>query len=377
MVVDRSLLSQSSETTPLSPASSCGGIARECRTDAPRISVVISTYNRAAVLEDAVRSILTQDETTFELIIVDNNSTDGTRQVVERFADVDGRVRYVFEPEQGSSHGRNAGIRAARAPVIAFTDDDVRAEPDWLAVIVRVFREQPDVDVIGGRVMPVWPATPPAWLTRDHWTPLALIDYGEQPFEVDATQPVCLVSANLAVRRTVLDVVGGFAPAFQLVKGSVGSVEDHELLLRILRTGRKAVYEPRMVVHAAIQSNRLERSYHRRWHRGHGYYHALLRSERMEHTGVGTLFGVPAHLYRQALEDVVGWVRATATRQTLRAFDHEVRLWFFLGFFQTRRRQFLERPRDQRRAEWRQLFRGVRRRMRPAAPGSVVAPGKP
>jgi hypothetical protein len=229
--------------------------------------------------------------------------------------------------------------------LVAFTDDDVRAEPDWVAAIVRAFREHPEADVVGGRVLPMWPAPAPEWLTPHHWSPLALVDYGDVPLVVNADQPICLVSANLSFRRPVLDIVGGFAPDFQLVKHTIGSVEDHELLLRVLRTGRTVLYDPSVAVHAEIQPNRLDRSYHRRWHTGHGHFHALLRSERMERTEVGFLFGVPAHLYRQALRDVMGWVHAKATSDPERAFNHELGLRFFLGFFRTRVRDVVRRPR--------------------------------
>src|SRR5207244_6070860 len=145
--------------------------------------------------------------------------------------------------------------------------------------------------------------------------------------------------------------VGLFATEFQRVKDSIGSLEDHEFLLRVLRTGRKGVYDPRIVVNAEIQPNRMEREYHRRWHTGHGHFHALLRSEHIEQTRVGTLFGVPAHLYRQALGDLVGWARAKVIGEPGRAFHHEVRLRFFCGFFRTRRHEFLNTPGRERRAE--------------------------
>jgi glucosyl-dolichyl phosphate glucuronosyltransferase len=310
-----------------------------------RLSVVTSTYNRGALLEGAVRSILAQQDPRtppFELIVVDNNSSDNTKQIVERFAAADPRVRYVFEPQQGSSHGRNAGIRAARAPIIAFTDDDVRVEPDWLAAIARAFAEHPEADVAGGRVLPLWPAPPPAWLTRDHWMPLALVDYGEAPVAIDADRPVCLVTANCAFRRRLFETVGAFAPEFQLGDhGRLGSVEDHELQLRVLAAGGKIFYDPRIVVHAEIQQNRLDRAYHRRWHVGHGYFHALLRTKELENTTVGTFFGVPAHLYRQAVIDLIGWLNP---RNRERSFLHELRLCFFLGFFRTRRREFFQQP---------------------------------
>jgi len=339
----------------------------------PQLSVVVSTYNRGDLLAGAVRSILAQQDACtprFELILVDNNSTDDTRTVIERFAAVDSRVRYVFEPMQGSSHGRNAGIRTARAPLVAFTDDDVRAEPGWLAAVARAFDEHPDADVIGGRVLPLWPTTPPSWLTRDHWMPLALVDYGDAPLAIDANRPVCLVTANCSFRRRVFDAVGDFAPEFQLGNhGLLGSVEDHELQLRVLRAGRKIFYDPRIIVHAEIQRNRLERDYHRRWHTGHGHFHALMRAEDIEQTRIGTLFGVPAHLYRQALDDLIGWAGAKATRRHEPAFQRELRLRFFSGFFRTRRREFVQRPVHERVGELRRLLPDALRRRRPVTGG--------
>jgi glycosyltransferase involved in cell wall biosynthesis len=357
-----------------------GATTLRAQTEIPQLSVIMSTYNRGEVLHDAVRSVLAQRPAitpAFELIVVDNNSTDSTPEIVRRFASVDGRVRYLFEPRQGLSYARNAGIREARAQLIAFTDDDVRAEPDWVEAILRAFREHPEADMVGGRVLPVWPAPPPVWLTRDHWTPLALVDYGEAPAAVTADHPICLVGANLAFRRSVFDAVGVFAIDCQRVKDSIGSLEDHEFLLRLFRVGRHGVYDPRIMLHAAIEPNRLARAYHRRWHTGHGHFHALLRSEHMEQTSAGTLFGVPAHLYRQALGDLAGWVRARTTGQPARAFHHEVRLRFFGGFFRTRRREFLKKPPHERRQElWRLLRLPVHRRGPMKSTASAVGRGR-
>jgi glycosyltransferase involved in cell wall biosynthesis len=329
----------------------------------------MSTYNRGALLADAMRSVLAQQEAIpFELIVVDNNSTDRTRDIVERFRGADRRVRYLFEPRQGLSHARNAGIREAAAPLIAFTDDDVRAEGNWVAAILRAFEEHPDADMAGGRVLPLWPEAPPAWLTRDHWAPLAIVDYGDVPVEVTRGRSICLVGANVAFRRSVFDAVGLFATSLQRVGDGIGSLEDHEFQLRLLKIGRKGVYDPRIVLHADIQPNRLERAYHRRWHSGHGHFHALLRSEEMERSAAGMWLGVPAHLYRQAAADVVGWIRAQAIGQSANAFHHEVRLRFFGGFLRTRRRECLENSRRERRGKWLRLLRVlVPRRREPLA----------
>jgi glycosyltransferase involved in cell wall biosynthesis len=324
----------------------------------PRLSVIMSTYNRGSLLEDAVRSVLAQESgPPFELIVVDNNSTDATREIVGRIERGDGRVHYAFEPRQGLSHARNTGLGRARASLVAFTDDDVRVAPDWVDAIVRTFEEHPDADMVGGPVLPIWPSPPPAWLTRDHWAPLALVDHGDTPVAVNAGHQICLIGANVAFRRPVFDLLGGFGSQFQRVKDGIGSLEDHEFQLRILRRGGSGVYHPGIVVHAEIQPNRLTRAYHRRWHAGHGQFHALLRSEHMERTRAGTLFGVPLHLYRQAVGDAVAWVRSMLFRQASQAFHHEVRLRFFAGFFRMRCREFFERPREERLAELRRLFR--------------------
>jgi GT2 family glycosyltransferase len=300
----------------------------------------VCTFNRGELLTDALISVLSQSPSPqIELIVVDNNSTDSTREIVECLAESDGRVRYVFEPRQGLSYARNTGIAAARAPLIAFTDDDVRVRSDWTMQIVRAFREHRGVGMVGGRVLPVWPASPPAWLTRDHWAPLALADHGDEPIGVTPARPICLVGANMAYQRDVFDAIGGFATNLQRVGDGIGSLEDHEFLLRALAAGRTGMYDPRIVVHAEIQSNRLDRRYHRRWHFGHGHFHALLQSPEVERSARGTVFGVPAHLYRQAAADVAGWLRGVASRDPARTFHHELRLRFFAGFFLTRQRQ--------------------------------------
>ena len=344
---------------------------------APVISVVICTYNRADLLPAALEDVLAQNHPQtppFELLVVDNNSTDSTRAVVERAETRDGRVRYLRETKQGLSHARNAGIAVARAPLIAFTDDDVRVGPDWLATIMRTVRAYPGVSVVGGKVLPIWPAPPPPWLTPEHWGPLALVDYGEQPVRVDAGNPLCLVGANLAIVRSAFDRVGGFAADVQRVRDSVGSSEDHEFLLRLFGVGGFGIYDPAIVIHADVQPDRLERAYHRRWHTGHGHFHAVMRPEYLERSRTGRLFDVPAHMYRSAVRDAAGWAKARLRRDDADAFAREVRLRFFKGFFGTRRRQFHALPRDQRRLQWRDLARSLFGRRTGTAGESAVAP---
>jgi glycosyltransferase involved in cell wall biosynthesis len=318
------------------------------------VSIVISTYNRCELLAGALRALLSQTpaDIAYEILVVDNNSTDRTRPLVQGMATQNaGRIKYLFEAKQGLSYGRNAGIAAAEAPIIAFTDDDVRVAADWVWHIKAGFEENPDIDFLGGRVVPRWPAEPPPWLTKANWSPLALLDYGDHPFYVDSGKQLCLIGANFAFRRRAFEKVGLFKTDFQRIKDGIGSLEDHEILLRLWQVGSRGLYLPELVATAEIEPNRMEKQYHRRWHASHGRFYAALHSEEVERSKLGKFFGVPAHFYRQALNDLGGWIGARVRRQPAEAFTREVGLLYFSGFARRRWREFFgfegERPEDQ------------------------------
>jgi len=313
------------------------------------VSIVISTYNRCEMLPPALESVLAQvsDGVNYELIVVDNNSTDKTREVVESFIARGAKnLRYVFEGRQGLSHARNAGIAAARAPIIAFTDDDVRVAPDWAARIKRAFAEHPEVDFVGGKVLPRWEAEPPSWLTPDHWSPLALTNYGEEPVYSNARNPLCLFGANFSFRREVFDEIGHFASDLQRVKDGIGSTEDHELQLRLWQAGKQGLYLPELVTIADVQANRLNKSYHRRWNAGHGRFRALRRfDEIMGPEGLRTeepedtlkLFGVSGFIYRELMIESVRWLKDGVRRRESAALQHENRVRHLLAYINKRR----------------------------------------
>jgi glycosyltransferase involved in cell wall biosynthesis len=305
------------------------------------ISVVISTYNRADRLPDALERLLSQRGVNYEVVAVDNNSTDGTRTVIESYAARSGgRLRYVFEGKQGVSYGRNAGVAATHAPLIAFTDDDMRMAEDWLAKIKQTFDAHPELDCVGGKVLPLWLAPCPAWLTPRHWSPIALLDYGTEPVLLDTMRRQTLVTANFAVRRAAFDRVGGFSPLTQRTTNDVCSTEDNELQLRLWRTGVRGMYFPDIIGWAQAPPRRLTKDYHRRWHRRHGRCMALMRDEQFEASEAGRLFDIPAHLFRQTAGDIGKWAGAWLRKDEPEAFWRETRLWFFLGFIGQRYRDY-------------------------------------
>jgi glycosyltransferase involved in cell wall biosynthesis len=279
--------------------------SRKPRAGSYDVSVIISTYERCELLAEALESVLTQDDSPpYEVIVVDNNSTDRTVDLVTAVASIAGK--------------------------------------DWIAIIRKKFDENSDIDCIGGPVFPLWESEPPSWLTRRHWAPLALQDYGEREFPVDQNNRLCLLSANLAFRRAALDRIGLFAPELQRVKGGIGSMEDLELLHRFWRMSLKALYVPELRAVTTVPAERMTRSYHRRWHSGHGRFYAMLRADEIERSRAGTLLGVPAHLYRQAIANAYRWVRDMLLFKPSRAFESETRVRFFAGFFSRRLSEFMK-----------------------------------
>src|SRR5205823_4154947 len=108
---------------------------------------------------------------------------------------------------------RNRGMAAARAPLLAFLDDDVRPAADWILTAWRSITSHPDVDCLGGRIEPHWPAHPPAWLTHQLFGPVALqIGRGNGALFDRDHASACLVSANFICRASVLREVSGFSP---------------------------------------------------------------------------------------------------------------------------------------------------------------------
>jgi hypothetical protein len=211
-------------------------------------------------------------------------------------------------------------------------------------------------------VLPRWTFARPAWLTDDHWAPLAIVDYGDRSFYVNAEQRLCLLTANMAMRKDALVEIGCFQPLLQRVQDSVGSMEDHELLIRLWKANRRGLYVPQLVVTSDIVADRLLKRYHRRWHRGHGRFHAMARLAETERSDSGRLFDVAAHMYRQAALDAVGWLANLARGRRDRAFTHETALLFFAGFFEQRYSEFRRRAESGRMREVVRFARSIIRR---------------
>ena len=226
-----------------------------------RLTVAICAWNRSRLLEQTLSQIATlriPQDTTWELLVVDNNSTDETSKVVEAFSKASGlNVRRIFEARQGKCFALNRGIAEARGDVIAFTDDDVLPQPDWLTVIHKEFSGDPALGVISGRVELFNPADLPITI---------VLCTKRAEFRSAGDTFVLMAGCNFAVRRAAFERSGLFDP--DLGPGSrLQAAEDSDFFYRAWRAGVKLVSEPSVLVYhnhgrrTAEAGLRIRRSY--------------------------------------------------------------------------------------------------------------------
>lgn len=305
-----------------------------------KFSIVIATYNRAEELPRTLKSLSElKVAESWELVIVDNNSPDNTRDVViEAARTFPVELHYLLEKEQGRSAALNAGINAARGEIIAITDDDVRVDPDWLtngaAALSRL-----GCDYVGGKALPIWGGVRPDWLPNrggKHWGVIALLDYGPEPLEFGEKVPL---GVNMIFRRDAFARAGMWDNNIGRKAGTLLGQEVREWSQRARQQKLRGFYSPDLVVHHVIPADRLTKKYFRNWFYWHGISRAILyetkgldmeQPERttLDFSKVPHIAGVPRYLFRTCLRTFFSMCTA---KDSLSRFDHELWLWFFAG----------------------------------------------
>ena len=231
------------------------------------ISAVICTRNRGQRLSLALESLVKQtgiDPSRAEVIVVDNNSTDDTRQVAESFRS---RMPFAYtvvsQPAVGLSNARNRGLEAAGGDVVAFLDDDAVASERWLAAHLAAYSFTDSVGAVIGRIIPEWEAARPDWLDPALEPYLTILDYGDEPFVV-VKPGLAPVGANMSFWRRAASGAGQFDPAFGF-GGTLGIPhEETEFAFRLARQGWQIVYWPAASVRHSVSAERLTWKWFRR-----------------------------------------------------------------------------------------------------------------
>ncbi len=274
------------------------------------ISVILPTLNRADSLREALERLKAQEtggRFTYEMIVVDNGSTDHTRRVVEALQPAfPVPLRYVYEAQRGRPCAVNAGMAMAGGGLFVFTDDDILTPPGWLAAMWTCFQEE-HPDGIAGRVVPLWLASPPEWLGEGEMRKLGQIgcvDHGLERRSSRDGRYCRWVGGNLAISRAAVERIGPYDVCMT-------RTEDTEYFWRFMDRGLVVCYEPAAVVQHKVGAERMNPEYFRRWRHREGYYLAHLIPWKPFH--LVTI--MPLWRARVTLNVLAAWIRSVVTRQ--------------------------------------------------------------
>lgn len=174
------------------------------------ISAIICTHNRSNYLAGSIESLLNQTYNHYNILIIDNASTDNTKEVVNSYLSHP-HVHYYYESALGLSSARNRGAKESNADILAYLDDDAIASPQWLKTLVESYQNNPKLAIAGGKVTLIYPENmiPPPWISENLSGALGYYDLGDQ--EILITSPILTPRGlNYSLRKTFLDSIGGF-----------------------------------------------------------------------------------------------------------------------------------------------------------------------
>ena len=228
------------------------------------MSLVIATYNRAEQLMVTLGSVAVQnaEAESWECIVVDNNSSDNTRERVEAFKSEHNslNIRYIFEQNQGLSYARNAGIMASRGDIVAFIDDDERIVADFVSAYIDLFDQHPDAMAAGGEIIAEYPTGRPRWMSRYTERPIANpMSFGDRVKLFPSSR--IPGGGNMAMRRRVFDSIGMFNTSLGRTGKRLLGGEESDLFERIVKHEYRVYYAPRAVMYHIIPKEKLSRDY--------------------------------------------------------------------------------------------------------------------
>lgn len=253
-----------------------------------QIAAIICTHNRDKYLGDAIDSLLAQDCPDFEIVVVDNASSDRTREVAEARLSHP-HLKYIYEPTLGLSTARNTGAKSSNAPILAYLDDDAVASPQWLSVLLEAYENNEKLAIAGGKVTLIWPdgVTPPKWISPSSAGCLGAYDLGDSVVYIE-NPGLTPRGLNYSIRRTFLEQVGGFDLNLGRVGKKLLSNEELYMTELALDRGWQVAYLPEALAAHNVAPERLKPSWflQRSWWQG---ISECYREQLSDRTGISRL----------------------------------------------------------------------------------------
>ena len=232
------------------------------------LTAIICTYNRAKYIGNLLDSIAANDleKSEYEIVLVDNNCTDNTREICDTFAESHKAVqfRYTQESEQGLSAARNRGIKEAKGDVLVYIDDDALVDTWYLRTIAEYMSAHPEISAIGGKILPLYETEEPEWMSPYTKTLLtAWMDFGDEirPFPKGKFPG----GGNSAYRTEVFEKVGLFNTELGRKGDSLMGAEEKDIYDKMNVRGMQYMYVPAMTLHHIIPQRKLEKDYFDKW----------------------------------------------------------------------------------------------------------------
>jgi glucosyl-dolichyl phosphate glucuronosyltransferase len=293
-----------------------------------KVSVIVCTFNRARILPRALESLsasVLPESVEWEVLVVDNNSHDGTREVATEFCQRhSAHFRYIFESKPGKTNALNRGIQEAQGEALAFTDDDVTVSPAWLQTLTAHLGE--NWAGAAGRILLEGEFSLPKWIPRDQKYALAPLTVFDPAIEAGPLLESPF-GANMAFSRRVFQKHGYFRT--DLGPGLGGSIpqksEDSEFGHRLLAAGERLRYEPEAVVYHSLPPSRLRKDYFLAW------WFDKARADVLAFglpPGRWTAAGIPLCFIRRLIVSTLRWLVAI---EPSRRFDRKIKVWARAG----------------------------------------------
>ncbi len=219
----------------------------------PAISVIVCTYNRVEYISLCIDSLLSQTFKDYEIVVIDNNSSDGTLELIKN--NYHGKIKIINESNQGLSFARNCGLKNASGDIVAYIDDDAIADKDWLAAIYDTFTNYPEAACVGGRIFVKWIVEKPEW-----WIPELDEIFNNQDYGKDTrylNYPQFPFGTNISFKKNVILEFGGFNTNLGRIGNKSSSGEEQYLCFQLYQDKHKLVYNPKIFVHHLAYQSRL------------------------------------------------------------------------------------------------------------------------